>query len=190
MAKLTFIFGTMGSAKTAQALMKRHNYIENGMKVLLLKPSIDVRNGINFVTSRAGDLKAEATLFDKKYSLLKKLFDIIIDSDVIIIDEVQFASPKNIEDFKKITEKFNIDVFAYGLRTDFTSHTFPASKRLFELADEIVGLNSFCHCGNDAIINARYDESGIIYKGDQVEIGGNERYKPLCYKCYKKGNLI
>lgn len=189
MAKLTFIFGAMGSAKTAQALMKRYNYIENGMSVLLLKPSIDTRGEINSVISRAGNLKADAIVFYKRDNLLKKFLNKIVDSNCLIVDEVQFATPKHIEDLKTISEKLNIPVFAYGLRTDAFTNMFPGSKRLLELADDVVSLESFCHCGAPAIVNARFNEDGIVYKGKQIEIGGSDKYRGLCYDCYKRGKL-
>lgn len=189
MAKLTFIYGAMGSAKTAQALMKRYNYIENGMRVLLLKPSIDTRGEVNYISSRAANLKAEANVFHKCDKILKKYKDKLSDSNCVIVDEIQFATPKHIEELKTITEKYNIPVYVYGLRTDSFTKMFKGSKRLFELADEIIGLESFCHCGKNAIINARYDDHGIIYKGNQIDIGGNDKYRGLCYECYKNGKL-
>jgi len=189
MAKLTFIFGTMGSAKTAQALMKRYDYIQNNTKVLLLKPSIDTRNKIGYVTSRAGNLTAECVLYDQNTSIINEFEDLIKNTDVLIVDEVQFSSKNQIEELKIISEEYNKAVYAYGLRTDFQTNLFEGSKRLFELSDEIIGLKSVCHCKEYAIVNARYSNDEIIYEGKQVEIGGEEKYRGLCYKCYKKGKI-
>lgn len=189
MAKLTFIFGTMGSAKTAQALIKRYDYIENNIKVLLLKPSIDNRNKIGYVTSRAGNLSAECFVYSLKTNIIENFKKNIIETDVVIVDEVQFSTKNQIEDLKIITEKYNKPVYAYGLRTDFQTNLFEGSKRLFELADEIIGLKSVCFCKEYAIVNARYENNNIVYSGKQIEIGGEEKYKGLCYSCYKKNKI-
>ena len=88
-----------------------------------------------------------------------------------------------------IAEEFNKPVYTYGLRTDFQLRFFPGSEELFKLADVTNGLSKKCVCGNEAIVNARYDENGIIYEGEQVVLGSNDKYKALCYSCYKKGRL-
>lgn len=185
MAKLYFRFGTMGSSKSANALMTRFNYIERGMRVLLMKPAIDIREGTDVVRSRIG-LEAPALLFCEK--------DVITDfwkdsqaPQCIVVDEAQFATPKQIEEFREIVDYYNIPVFCYGLRTDFLTNMFPGSKRLFELADSITELKSVCDCGNKALVNARFINGEIVYEGEQIAIGGNDMYKGLCYKCWNEG---
>jgi thymidine kinase len=81
----------------------------------------------------------------------------------------------------------DINVMCFGLRTDFQSHLFPGSKRLFEIADDLEEIKSSCECGEKkSSINARFDENGeIITEGSQVEIGGNDKYKAICRKCWK-----
>ena len=188
MAKLEFTYGTMGSSKTALALMRRFDLIEGGFNVLLLKPSVDSRDGVITIKSRIG-IEANAKTYEKSDSLILKFLDDILDCDVIIIDEAQFSTKEQIIELKKIAEEFDKPVYAYGLRTDFKMNFFEGSEYLFKFADVINGLSKTCECGNEAIINARYDDNGIIYEGEQVVLGSNDKYKALCYNCFKKGRL-
>ncbi len=109
--------------------------------------------------------------------------------NAVIIDEAQFLTKLQIEDLKRVVVTFNIPIFCYGLRTDFQSNLFEGSKRLFEIADSISEIKSICHCGNKAIINARINNDKIIYDGEQIELGSNEKYIGLCYKCWLDGKL-
>ncbi len=191
MAKLYFRFGSMSSSKSANALMTKFNYEEKGYKVLLLKPQIDSRDGNNIVKSRIG-LEATAEIVESENEQLygfKNITNQLNDAHCIIVDEAQFLTKNQIDYLKNITIDYNIPVFCYGLRTDFQSHLFEGSKRLFEIADSITELKSICHCGNKAIINARHDGEKIIYQGDQVDLGGNEKYIGLCYDCWQKGKI-
>jgi thymidine kinase len=187
MAKLYFRYGCMGSSKTANALMTKFNYEEKGKKVLLLKPSIDTRNGKTIIKSRIG-LQAEAICFDKNTSIID---DILVKTlsliDCIVVDECQFCTKEQIDDFRRIVDVLNIPVFCYGLRTDFQTKLFEGSKRLFEIADSISEIKSICSCGKKAIVNARYKDKEIIYDGEQVELGGNDKYMALCCECWNKG---
>lgn len=185
MAKLYFKYGAMGSSKTAQALITKFNYEERGMKVWLIKPSIDNRDGKTTVKSRVG-LAEECTAIDKS----DRIFDIYtaerISADVIIADECQFFSAEQIDDLRKIVDECWIPVLCFGLRTDFLSHLFEGSRRLFEIADSIAEIKTVCECGSKAIINARLDGSGnIVTEGNQVMIGGNESYIAMCHRCWK-----
>ena len=187
MAKLYFRYGCMGSSKTANALMTKFNYEEKGKKVLLLKPSIDTRDGKTIIKSRIG-LQAEAICFDKNTSIID---DILVKTssliDCIIVDECQFCTKEQIDDFRRIVDELNIPVFCYGLRTDFQTKLFEGSIRLFEIADSISEIKSICSCGKKAIVNARYKDKEIVYDGEQVELGGNDKYIALCYECWSKG---
>jgi thymidine kinase len=189
MAKLYWRFGTMGSSKTANALMTKFNFEEKGYKVLLLKPSIDYRDGDNIIKSRIG-LQAEAITFTYKTLIYQ---DIVSKykplPDCIIVDEAQFCNLSQIEDLKYMSATKDIKIFCYGLRTDFKSNLFEGSKRLFEIADSISEIKSICHCGNKAIINARIKDNKIVYDGDLIDIGGNDKYVGLCYKCWIEEKL-
>lgn len=187
--KLYFRYGVMGSSKTAQALMTKFNYEQQGYKVLLLKPKIDDRYDKNseksIVKSRIG-LESSATSFDNNENVKDLFFKLNNEKiyKVIIVDECQFCTVNQIEQLKSLTEF--VPVFCYGLKTDFLTNLFEGSKRLLEIADSITEIKSVCECGKKAIINARFQNGKICTSGAQVDIGGDEKYKPICYDCYKK----
>ncbi|MBQ3058238.1 MAG: thymidine kinase [Clostridia bacterium] len=184
MAKLYFKYGAMGSSKTANALITKFNYEERGMKVWLIKPSIDDRDGANAVKSRIG-LYAEAYVVTPDINLIEE-YEKHKDIDVIIADECQFLTPKQIDGLRTIVDEYDIPVLCFGLRTDFLTHLFPGSRRLFEVADSISEIKTICTCGKKAIINARIDENGkIVTEGDQILIGGNDSYVAMCHSCWQ-----
>lgn len=189
MAKLHFRYGAMGSSKTAQALMTRFNYLEKGRNVWLLKPATDTRDGATVVKSRIG-LEAEADVVESNDNILEKhAYKTMYDGhlDVIIVDEAQFLTQEQVLQLRKIVSAYNTPVLCFGLRTDFQCKLFPGSKALFEVADEIQEVSSICQCGAKALVNARVDENGrIITEGDVVDIGGNEKYKGMCWTCYQR----
>lgn len=188
MFKLYFKFGSMGSSKTAQALMCKFNYEQKGMKVLLIKPLIDKRdmkNGKAIVRSRIG-LESECVTFSKDDNLFE-LYQKNKDFKVIIVDECQFCTKTQIEQLKEITKY--VPVFCYGLKTNFKTELFEASKRLLEIADSISEIKSVCRCGLKAIINARVVDDQIVYTGDEIVLGGEESYVSICYNCYLNGKI-
>lgn len=186
MAKLYFKFGAMGCSKTAQALITKFNYEERGMKVLLLKPSVDVRDGAEIVKSRIG-LTAKAVVVNDKEDLYKEYEEKYRDRDVIIVDECQFLTPEQVDELGQIVIDFNVPVLCFGLRTDFLTHLFPGSRRLFEIAESITEIKSVCKCGAKATVNARLDDDGnVVFSGEQVCLGGNDRYVAMCRKCWLK----
>ena len=185
MPKLYFKYGAMGSSKTAQALMVKFNYEEKGYRVALMKPSVDNRDGQTIVKSRIG-LQDSGILIDKN----RNLYDWFLQNryDVLIIDEAQFLSGAQIEQLKGIAIEF-VPVLCFGLKTDFQTHMFEGSKRLFEISDSITEIKSVCVCGRKAEVNARIHNGKIVREGAQVVIGGNESYIGLCYKCWKTGKI-
>ncbi len=186
MAKLYFKFGAMGCSKTAQALITKFNYEERNMKVLLLKPAIDNRDGANTVKSRIG-LQAEAVAVREDENVYETYLNRYSDCDVIIVDECQFLTPEQVDQLADVVIQKDIPVLCFGLSTDFTTHLFPGSKRLFEIAESISEIKSVCTCGAKATVNARLDEKGgIVTEGSQVCIGGNDRYVAMCRKCWLK----
>ena len=191
MAKLYFKYGTMGSSKTAQALITRYNYNEKGMTVWLIKPAADTRDGVTTLRSRVG-LEAPAEViapktdvrerFAAQTELLKKEGSRL---DVIIVDECQFMTAAQIDQLRYIVDVHNIPVLCFGLRTDFLSTLFEGSRRLFEVADTISEIKAICDCGAKATTNARIDSEGyIVTEGDQLLLGGNDRYLAMCHKCW------
>ena len=186
MAKLYFKYGAMGSSKTAQALITKFNYEERGMRVWLIKPALDDRDGKSTIRSRIG-LTAECDVVADGDDLFSTFCKKHADVDVIIADECQFFTEAQIEDLRRIVDERQLPVLCFGLRTDFLSHLFPGSRRLFELADSITEIKTICSCGAKATINARIDGQGnVVTEGGQVMIGGNESYVAMCHKCWKK----
>ena len=188
MANLVFYYGAMGCSKTANALMTRFQYIDKGLKVWLIKPELDTRDDIHHEDGTITSLVKSRVGISGEATVIKSDQDIIPPSgtDLIICDEAQFLSEFQVDELKAITEVWDIPVYCYGLRTDFRTKLFPGSKRLFELASNVIQLESICSCGKPAIINARFNSKGkIVTAGSQIEIGGDERYKALCYSCWK-----
>ena len=186
MAKLYFKFGAMGCSKTAQALITKFNYEERGMKVLLVKPSTDNRDGATTVRSRIG-LQAEAITVPESVDLYDLYKDENSDCNVIIVDECQFLHPDQVDQLSRVVMDFDVPVLCFGLSTDFLTHLFPGSRRLFEIADSIQEIKSVCKCGDKATVNARLDDDGnVAFSGDQLCLGGNERYVAMCKKCWLK----
>ena len=188
MAKLYFKYGAMGSSKTAQALITKYNYEENDLSVWLIKPSADTRDGEQILRSRIGLLATVEVIPPER--------DVYQDSqdtrqgkcDVIIVDECQFMTSRQIDQLRGIVNDFNVPVLCFGLRTDFQTHLFPGSHRLMEVADTIQEIKTMCDCGAKATVNARIDGRGhIVTEGAQVVLGGNDSYIAMCHKCYIRG---
>ena len=186
MAKLYFKYGAMGSSKTAQALTTKFNYEERGMKVWLIKPSTDDRDGRDVVKSRIG-LSAPCASIPHTLDLYTAFTSEHTDADVIIADECQFFTAKQIDQLRHIVDECDIPVLCFGLRTDFLCHLFTGSKRLFEVADSITEIKTICSCGSKATVNARLDsEMNVVTEGAQVMIGGNETYVAMCHRCWSE----
>ena len=160
MAKLYFKYGAMGSSKSAQALITKFNYEEKGMSVWLIKPGTDTRDGANIIQSRIG-LKQTAQVISPDDDIIDE-YHKAGSYDVIISDESQFLTPKQIDGLRQLVDEENIPVLCFGLRTDFLTHFFPGSKRLMELADSITEIKTICECGRKATVNARFDDNGNI----------------------------
>ena len=188
MAKLYFKYGAMGSSKTAQALITKYNYEENDLKVWLMKPSTDVRDGAATLRSRIG-LEAQVEVVSPETDILKRFVgEKEGNCDVIIVDECQFLTEEQIDQLRSIVDEHNIPVMCFGLRTDFQTKLFPGSLRLMEVADTIQEIKTICDCGAKATVNARIDGEGhIVTQGAQVVLGGNDSYIAMCHKCYIRG---
>ena len=188
MAKLYFKYGAMGSSKTAQALITKYNYEENDLKVWLMKPSADSRDGEAILKSRIG-LEAKVDVIPPELDIYARFRESRAGKcDVIIVDECQFLTEEQINQLRAIVNDFNIPVMCFGLRTDFQTRLFPGSRRLMEVADTIQEIKTICDCGAKATVNARIDGEGhIITEGAQVVLGGNDSYIAMCHKCYIRG---
>jgi len=183
--KMYFYYGAMGSSKTANALMTRFSWEDKGKKVALLKPSIDNRDGVDIVKSRAG-LMAQAILIYPDSKIRDVLPNPVEEYDNLIVDEAQFLTKAQVDELRDIVDNGTF-VMCYGLKADFMGNLFEGSKRILELADSLREIVTMCPCGKKAIMNARYSGNRILYEGEQVVVGGNESYMALCHRCYKKG---
>lgn len=191
--KLYFRYGTMGSAKTALLLTTAYNFEERKMRYVCLKPVIDTRESANVIRSRIGIERECRWIYHESdlYELVRGLFreaEAIIDW--ILVDEAQFLTTAQVDQLSRIVDDYGTNVICYGLRTDFQSHLFEGSRRLFEIADTIDEIKSTCSCGRKTIINARIDGNGdFVEEGEQVEIGGDERYIAVCRKCWRNKRI-
>lgn len=190
--KLIYRFGTMNSGKSLQLLATAHNFHERGIPFILLKSSIDTRDGNDVVHSRAlGNREClSVSPGDNIFDLVKSLENMTALTNTnslkwILVDEAQFLTPEQVDQLAAIVDNFTINVICYGLRTDFKTHLFPGSKRLFEVADSLEEIKSSCSCNSKTVFNARIDTNGdIVTDGEQIEVGGEDRYIALCRKCY------
>ncbi len=191
--KLYFRYGTMGSAKTALLLTTAYNFEERKMSYLCLKPVVDTRDHDNVIASRIGIRRECQWIFHDTdlYALAKARYK--EKSEFIqwyLIDEAQFLTEAQVDQLARIVDDFGSNVICYGLRTDFQSHLFEGSRRLFEIADTIDEIKSTCNCGRKTIINARIDGNGdFVEEGEQVEIGGDDRYVAVCRKCWRNKRI-
>ena len=187
--KLYFRYGTMGSAKTAMLLTQAYNFEERQMEYLCFKPVIDTREQRNVIRSRIGIERECRWIYPDTdlYSELRHIFEQTLSlPSWLLVDEAQFLSAAQVEQLARVTDDFGCNVMCYGLRTDFKTHLFEGSRRLFEIADSIEEIKSTCSCGRKTIVNARIDSAGnIITEGEQVEIGGNDKYMAVCRKCWR-----
>lgn len=184
----------MASSKTLRLLSTAYDFEEKGVEILVLKPSKDTRDGSDIIRSRAG-LQRSCVSVDETIDLYEaiKMYDEALGEKGkklkwVIIDECQFLSEDQVDQLSDVVDFLSVNVICYGLRTDFRSRLFPASKRLFEIADDIEEIKSTCECGErKTSINARFDENGdIVTEGEQVLVGGNDKYKAICRKCWKE----
>lgn len=191
MAKLHFRYGTVSSGKTLDLLKIVFNYSENGMDTLILTSSIDTRYGNNIVKSRLGSHKYAIgiNLNDDVYNIVKDKLD-VVDNNIrcILVDEVQFLTKDHIFQLAKIADKLNIPVICYGLRSSFDLETFESTQYLMAIADEIEEMKTICFkCGKrKASISAKFKDGIIQTDGQQIEIGGNELYRPMCRICHSE----
>lgn len=191
--KLYFRYGTMGSAKTALLLTTAYNFEERGLAYICMKPAVDTRENKNVIHSRIGIERECQWIYPDTnlYDFFKEMNKPgLTFPEWILIDEAQFLSARQVDELAAVVDDFGANVVCYGLRTDFKSHLFEGSRRLFEIADTIDEVKSTCTCGRKTIVNARMDSNGdIITEGAQVEIGGNERYMAVCRKCWRNKRI-
>jgi thymidine kinase len=189
MAKLYFYYSTMNAGKSTILMQSSYNYRERGMNTLVLTPDVDTRYGGGKVTSRIG-LEASALSF----SHLDNLYEIARQNHeknplhCVLVDEAQFLTKRQVRQVSDIADQLDIPVLTYGLRTDFRGDLFEGSMHLLAWADNLSEVKTICHCGRKATMVLRLDAEGNpVHAGDQIKIGGNERYTSVCRKHFKSG---
>jgi thymidine kinase len=188
MAKLYFYYSTMNAGKSTALLQASHNYEERGMRTLLYTARIDSRDG-GRIHSRIG-LAREALHFHSQLDLRLQIGGEQANGPLacVLIDEAQFLTPAQVKQLGAVVDELNVPVLCYGLRTDFRGELFPGSAQLLAWADNLVEIKSICHCGRKAIMVVRVKADGTAEReGAQIEIGGNERYVPLCRRHFSQG---
>lgn len=202
MAQLLFKHGTMSSGKSLELLKVAHNYEEQGKEVLVLTSGIDDRYGIGKITSRVG-IDREAIPLNREDDVVEIFEDSVekLNSNpsirtnhisCVLVDESQFLSKKNVEGLAKIVDSYKTPVIAYGLKVDFSNNLFEGSRELLIQADKLEEIKTICNkpcCERKATMNIRLNGIGeALYEGEQVEIGGNESYVPVCRYHYYNYN--
>jgi thymidine kinase len=187
MAKLYFYYSTMNAGKSTALLQAGHNYEERGMRTLLYTARIDDRDG-GLIHSRIG-IEREAHHFFAGLDLKSQIFAEHAKAPVacVLVDESQFLSPLQVKQLGAVVDELNIPVLCYGLRTDFRGELFPGSAQLLAWADNLIEIKTICHCGRKAIMVVRVKADGTAeLHGAQIEIGGNDRYVPLCRRHFSQ----
>jgi len=193
MAKLHFYYSAMNAGKTTTLLQSNHNYRERGMMTLMFTPSLDDRYQKGLIKSRIG-LEQDAIPFDADFNFLEYVSQYIQKAShqikCILVDEAQFINKTQVQELARIVDELKIPVLCYGLRTDFQGEPFEGSKYLLAWAEEMTEIKTICHCGKKATMNARVNDKGeIVTVGDQIEIGGNDKYISLCRKHWSNKEL-
>ncbi|PKF51578.1 thymidine kinase [Enterovibrio nigricans] len=187
MAQLYFYYSAMNAGKSTTLLQSSFNYQERGMNPLIFTAAIDDRYGAGKVSSRIG-LQAEAQIYGNQDDIFASVSDINANKkvDCVLIDECQFLTKEQVHQITEVVDKLRIPVLCYGLRTDFRGELFEGAQYLLAWADKLVELKTICHCGRKANMVIRTDAEGnAIADGDQVVIGGNDRYESVCRMHYK-----
>ena len=196
MAKLYFHYSTMNAGKTTGLLQAAFNYRERGMEVLLFTAALDDRFGEGRIASRIG-LQSDAHLFNPEEDLFARVKGLSEVQEIacVFFDEAQFLSYDQVWQLAKVVDELKIPVMAYGIRTDFQGKLFPGCQALMAIADHLREVKTICFCGRKATMVVRTTEEGrAVTQGEQVEVGGNDRYIPLCRKhwreAYEEGALV
>ncbi len=198
MAQLFFRYGAMSSGKTIEILKVAHNYEAQGRKIALMTSGLDNRSGVGRVASRIG-IHRKAIPITEEMDLFEYIKEMnnhdLADGDgklaCVLIDEAQFLKRHHVLECAKIVDEFNIPVMTFGLKNDFQNHLFEGSENLLIFADKIEEMKTICHyCGHKATMNLRINNGKPVYEGEQVQIGGDESYYPVCRYHYFHPNVV
>lgn len=187
MAQLYYRYATMGSGKSADLLKIAYNYTEQGKKVLIFTPAIDTRYGKGQVASRMGiskpaiPIEADTDIFDEVERVMP---------DCVLCDEGNFLTRHSVLEFCRVVDVLNIPVIVYGLKNDFQNHLFEGSEALLIYADKIEEVKTVCwYCNRKATMVLRFKDGTPVFEGQQIEVGGNESYLPVCRRCWNKAKV-
>lgn len=184
MAQLYYKYGTMNSGKTIEILKVAHNYEEQGKPVVIMTSALDTRDEFGVVSSRIG-MRREAVPISDDMDIFSYIQNLPQKPYCVLIDECQFLSKKNVYDLARVVDDFDVPVMAFGLKNDFQNNLFEGSKHLLLLADKIDEIKTICqYCSKKATMVLRTENGKPVYEGDQIQIGGNETYIPVCRKHY------
>lgn len=187
MAQLYYKYGTMNSGKSFEIIKVAHNYEEQGKPVLIFSPAVDTRDGTETIGSRVG-FKREAIPVDNGTDMFELVRDRGREERVycVLVDEAQFLTKEHVVQLTRIVDELGIPVMAFGLKNDFQNNLFEGSYNLLVYADKIEEVKTICwYCDRKATMVIRYKDGVPVSEGDQIQIGGNEDYKPVCRKCYQ-----
>ncbi|WLR41689.1 thymidine kinase [Bacillus carboniphilus] len=190
MAQLFFKYGAMNSGKSIEILKVAHNYEEQNKPVLIFTSAVDTRDEVGYVSSRIGLRRKALCIFDKT-----NIYDMVKKYDpkpyCVLVDEVQFLKKDHVLQLAEIVDKLKIPVMGFGLKNDFQNELFEGSKYMLIYADKIEEMKTICwFCQKKATMNLRVDGQGKpVYTGDQIQIGGNDSYYPVCRKCHDSPSL-
>ena len=186
MAKLYFFYGAMNSGKTTRILQCAYNYEEQGMRPIIMKPNIDTK-GNEYIVSRIGSKRKVDYLIRAKENIYDLIVEKYTNVDLIIIDEAQFLSERQVNELMDVVIDLNIPVMCYGLRTDFMGNSFPGARRLLDIAHELTEIKTICECGKKAMFNVRLIDGKVQTEGDSVAIDGEGKvtYTVACARCFR-----
>jgi thymidine kinase len=182
LAQLYFRFGTMGAGKSIELLKIAYNYEEQGKRVLMFTSMLDSRYGIGKITSRIGEQR-DAVVIDSELDIFEKVKN--NEPHCVLVDEAQFLSRENVLEFSRVVDQLNIPVIAYGLKNDFQNNLFPGSEALLIYADKLEEVKTVCwYCNRKATMVLRLMNGAPVFEGEQIQVGGNDTYMPVCRRCY------
>ena len=188
MAKLYFRYGAMNCGKSTALMQVAHNYEERGMRVLIMKPSIDTKGGEKLVSRLGVERRVDIAVRPDMDPLELVRTDMEARGPLacVLTDESQFFTAQQAERLFMVTVELGIPVICYGLRTDFSLQGFPGSTRLLERAHNIEEMTTICHCGRKAMFNGRQVGGKFVFEGAQVAIDteNDVTYESLCPQCY------
>ena len=191
MAKLYFNYSSMNAGKSTMLLQANHNYIERGMKPEIYTSNLDSRFGTGEIISRIG-LRFKSNIFDTKTDIYNEIINKKINKEIdcVLIDEAQFLTKDQVSQLGRIVDLLDIPVLTFGIRTDFKGNLFEGSKYLLAWADNLKEIKTVCHCGRKATMVLRLNEDGqIVEDGNQIDIGGEEKYVSVCRKHFYDKNI-